>query len=617
MGCLAGAAARQPGRGKELLVEGVIRRPDALRSNAGAARARRAKGHLPVLVLAALVAAMGCLNLWSGLLANGPGRVAFLRHTAHVPLIALYGSRSLIMLFGLGLIMVARSLARRKRQAWRMAVALLAVSPFLHLTKGLDWEEALLSIGMLAPLFLYRSAFWAANDRPSARQGALAALGLLGFAALYGPAGFLLLKRDFRPVVTPRLAAQQTAYLLAFGNAERALHARTHRAQWFEGSLPFLSAFSIGYAVFMLLRPVLARGGAGAAERATVRRLLTRWGGPPLSRFALLPDKRYLMDAEATTEPSLLSWAIAYVVKGRVAVALGDPIGDPDHAPEAVAAFLDFCAQHDWVPALYQVTPRHLDIYREMFQLKVLRVGEDPILDLGSFSLKGKTFQDVRTAMNKMGRAGILFEEWQAEHRESDNTLAQMADISEVWLRRHRGEEKTFALGRFDPESDLFRDSRVFIARSGEQDLGRVWGFVTCVPIYGPAGTVGGWALDLMRRRDEAPSGIMEFLIGSAALLFQGEGATGFSLGLSPLSEACPDTPDPAEDALLARGRSLLFERFNRYYSFKGLHAFKEKFCPQWEPRYLIYQTNATLAPTIYAVLKAHSPGGLRTFVMK
>jgi phosphatidylglycerol lysyltransferase len=588
-------------------------RPDTLRPKASAARARRAKGRLPVLVLAALVAAMGCLNLWSGLLANGPGRGAFLRHTAHVPLIALYGSRSLIMLFGLGLIMLARSLARRKRQAWRIAVVLLSISPFLHLTKGLDWEEALLSIGMLIPLVFYRSAFWAANDRPSARQGALAALGLLGFAALYGPMGFLLLRRDFRPVVTPRLALQQTAHLLAFGNAERALHARTHRAQWFEGSLPLLSAFSIGYAVFMLLRPVLARGGAGAAERTTVRRLLTRWGGPPLSRFALLPDKRYLTDAESAGEPS---WAVAYVVKGRVAVTLGDPIGDPDHAPEAVAAFLDFCAQHDWVPALYQVTARHLDTFRGMFQLKALRVGEEPILDLESFSLKGKPFQDIRTAINKMGRMGIRFEERKA-HCESEDALAQMADISEAWLRRHRGEEKTFALGRFDPGSDLFHDSRVFVARGGEEEPQRVWGFVTCVPVYGPAGTIQGWALDLMRRRDDAPSGIMEFLIGSAALQFRQEGAKQFSLGLSPLSEACPDTPDPAEDALLARGRTLLFERFNRYYSFKGLHAFKEKFSPRWEPRYLIYQTNATLAPTVYAVLKAHSPGGLRTFILK
>jgi phosphatidylglycerol lysyltransferase len=594
----------------------MILRRDTFRSKASAARARRAEGRLPVLVLAALVAAMGCLNLWSGLLANGPGRGAFLRHTAHVPLIALYGSRS-TMLLGLGLIMLARSLARRKRQAWRIAVVLLGVSPFLHLTKGLDWEEALLCAGMLGLLFSYRSAFWAANDRPSARQGALAALGLLGFAALYGPAGFLLLRRDFRPVVTPRLAVQQTAYLLAFGNAERALHARTHRAQWFEGSLPFLSAFSIGYAVFMLLRPVLARGGAGASERATVRRLLTGWGGPPLSCFALLPDKRYLMDAE--TAPGHVSpfWAVAYVVKGRVAVALGDPIGDPDHAPEAVAAFLDFCAQHDWVPAFYQVTARYLDIYRGMFQLKALRVGEDPILDLETFSLKGKSFQDIRTAINKMGRGCIRFEEWRGEHRESDNTLAQMADISEAWLRRHRGEEKTFALGRFDPESDLFRDSRVFVARGGDRDPERVWGFVTCVPIYGPGGRIDGWALDLMRRRDDAPSGIMEFLIGSAALHFQQEGAKRFSLGLSPLSEACPDTPDAAEDALLARGRTLLFERFNRYYSFKGLHAFKEKFRPRWEPRYLIYQTNATLAPTIYAILKAHSPGGLRAFLHK
>src|SRR6185437_13591431 len=77
-----------------------------------------------VLILAVAVAALGLLDLWSALLARGPGRAEFLRDVVHLPLMVAHGSRTLIALFGLGLLMLARSLARRKQQAWRITVLL-------------------------------------------------------------------------------------------------------------------------------------------------------------------------------------------------------------------------------------------------------------------------------------------------------------------------------------------------------------------------------------------------------------------------------------------------------------------------------------------------------------
>ena len=101
----------------------------------------------------------------------------------------------------------------------------------------------------------------------------------------------------------------------------------------------------------------------------------------------------------------------------------------------------------------------------------------------------------------------------------------------------------------------------------------------------------------------------MEFLIASAALLFQSEGAEIMSMGLSPLSGG--NVPSAGESEIMMRGRALLYERFNYFYGFKGLHAFKEKFGPSWEARYLVYPGEAALAQTVYAVIRAHSPRGL------
>ena len=53
-----------------------------------------------------------------------------------------------------------------------------------------------------------------------------------------------------------------------------------------------------------------------------------------------------------------------------------------------------------------------------------------------------------------------------------------------------------------------------------------------------------------------------------------------------------------------------IYENVSQFYNFKGLHAFKEKFNPEWSPRYLIYGGAANLVPGWLAVTQANSGGG-------
>jgi phosphatidylglycerol lysyltransferase len=571
-----------------------------------------------VRLLALLVMLLGLLNLWSALLARGPGRALFLHETVHLPLVITHASRTIVAIFGLGLLMLARSLARRKRQAWRLTLLMLIIAPFAHIAKGLDWEEALVCLALAGGLLWERNSFFAANDPPKARQGALAAASLFLFAAVYGPVGFFLLRHEYRPRVTISSSVLQTLEAISLVSEDPSyLQPRTKRGLWFENSLPLIAVFALGYGAFMLLRPVLPPlplAERHARERALAQHLLQLWGGPPLSAFAtLLADKRYLFStADINAVPN---WAIGYVLIGRHAVALGDPLGDPGKANEAITSFLTLCLRQDWNPVFYQVTDRFLPHYRSQ-SLKALRVGNEALISLPVFSLTGKRFQDLRTALNKAAKNNIALEDWNTRaFNEDPDTTKQLAAISEEWLRNQKGQEKTFALGHFDPASDLFQQSRLLLAR--ETETRRILAFTTFVPIYGEAHHVVGWNLDLMRRADAALPGITEFLITSAALLFQKEGAEVLSLGLSPLSPSEDNSIDLAEDEMIARGRALLYERFNYFYSFHGLHAFKEKFAPVWPPRYLIYSSNTDLAHAIYAVVNAHSPGGLWRFLRK
>ena len=333
--------------------------------------------------------------------------------------------------------------------------------------------------------------------------------------------------------------------------------------------------------------------GTTDAAQTRARRLLERWGGAPLLFFALLPDKRYLFGETDGRE-----WGIAYRLVGRHALALGDPLGDPGAAPEAVAGFLTQCRQHGWRPSFYQVTSAHLDTYRAAGMHSV-KVGEDAQIGLSDFSLAGKRFKNLRNDLRRIEKAGVVLEAFGPDAPPTVGATEEMAEISEGWRSAHRAKEGSFAMGGFDPQSGLFRASRFFIARDAGSS--RMLAFTTFVPAFG-AGETQGWTLDLMRRRPDALHGVMDFLIISAAQTFTEEGAERVSLGLSPLAGA----DEAAETAAVSHVRRFLFTRLNRVYNFQGLHTFKGKFATDWEPRYLIYQHGLGLTATAGAILKAH-----------
>src|SRR5436853_3840521 len=65
-------------------------------------------------------------------------------------------ARVVTLAFGLGLVWLSRSLAQRRRRAWQLAVAVVIGLSVSHLIKGLDFEEALVTLALLVALARYR-----------------------------------------------------------------------------------------------------------------------------------------------------------------------------------------------------------------------------------------------------------------------------------------------------------------------------------------------------------------------------------------------------------------------------------------------------------------------------
>jgi len=75
----------------------------------------------------------------------------------------------------------------------------------------------------------------------------------------------------------------------------------------------------------------------------------------------------------------------------------------------------------------------------------------------------------------------------------------------------------------------------------------------------------------------------MEYLFLQLMLWGKQEGYSWFNLGMAPLS----GLEDHALAPLWNRLGAFVFRHGEHFYNFQGLRQYKEKFDPEWEPRYL------------------------------
>lgn len=282
---------------------------------------------------------------------------------------------------------------------------------------------------------------------------------------------------------------------------------------------------------------------------------------------------------------------MAYVAKGRVALALGDPIGPEEDVADALAGFRAYCAGNDWQPAFYQTLPDYLDAY-EAAGFDALGIGQEAVVDLQSFTLAGGANKSLRTNVNKFTRLGHRAELHEPPLPES--LLRELRIISDDWLTMVEGKEMRFSLGWFD--DDYVRNSRVMAVHTPE---GWISAFGNVVPEY----QRNEITIDLMRRRQEIESGTMDFLFVSLFEWAREHGYATFNLGLSALA----GVGEAPEDPSVERALHYVYEHVNQFYSFQGLHAFKEKFHPAWSPRFLIYLGPASLPAVALAMTHAIS----------
>lgn len=491
-----------------------------------------------------------------------------------VPLSLVEASSLLASIAGSALLIVARGVYRKLNGAYVLALFLCLAGSVFALLKGFDYEEASLLAASAAALFASRRQFYrktALLDAPFSTGTVVSIMAVL--ITVWWFAQFSYKHIEYAGTLWWRFEYQAEA-------------SRSLRAIFGAGVVLLLVA------VARLLRPPPQRPAYPTAEELRLAAGIVRAQSSVDANLVLMGDKHLLLSEDRDA-------FLMYGVRGASWIALGDPFGPAGALEELGWRFRELADAHGGRVAFYQARPASLPAYLDM-GLMPLKLGEYATVPLREFSLEGSRRKGMRYVLGRGEREGLHLEI--VPRAAVPPWIEELRAISDAWLAHKNTREKRFSLGAFS--ADYLANFDIAILRH----RGRAVAFANLLT----TGTRQQAAIDLMRHTADAPEDTMMFLLLRLVLHFKAEGYEGFCLGMAPLSgmEKHPLAP------LWHRFGHLLYNRGEHFYNFHGLRAFKEKFDPVWEPRYLV--TGGGLSPLLVLTdIAALIAGGIEGVLKK
>ncbi|MGH3390695.1 MAG: bifunctional lysylphosphatidylglycerol synthetase/lysine--tRNA ligase LysX, partial [Actinomadura sp.] len=505
--------------------------------------------------------------------------------------------------YGLALILLSIGVRRRKKAAWRITVALFtllfALFSLYVLIEYLDPQEPLNTGEVIAAscygpalvlLVAARREFCTLPDRAN-RRFALTSFGAL--LVISGVIGTALVQLTDRDPLGGFWTYPLYALLQAFIGANVTGQAFDVEVPgWVDVSLGMVGVGLLLMTLWALFRPGRREAVLRPAEELPARALLAEYGDQDsLGYFALRRDKDVIVGSSGRA-------AISYRVEGAVSLASGDPLGDPEAWDGAIEAWLAECRAHAWIPGVVSASERGATAYRR-HGLDALELGDEAILELAHFNLRGRTRQ-IRQAVRRVERAGYtvrIRRHGQIPPEEMDELIRR----ADQWREGEVERGFSMALGRLgDPT-----DGRCVMVEALDAQ-GEPRGLLSFVP-WGRTGL----SLDLMRRDRDAENGLNEFMVAKLAEKAATVGAKKISLNFAMLRSAFE-----RGSQLGAGPVSRLCYRFltfaSRFWQLESLYLANAKYQPVWRPRFVCYDQSRDIVRIGLAFARAE--GFLPTF---
>jgi lysyl-tRNA synthetase, class II len=539
-------------------------------------RAAGARKPRAPLVLGLLAAAAGLAVLatavhpgWHGLLALAVGAI---------DPFGLAIAKGLIVADAVGLLLIARSLTRGSRRAWRAALALLAASFGLQLLHDVELPQALVSLTLLGAFWHWRWSFTGRGDPGGPRRAAIFAgtgLGVVYVVAVATVAVHAVL-RDQAATIGGSLR-QAAAALVGID----AGHPSTRFSSDLSTTFATAAAALVAAALYFALRAPRSGARQTADQRRIVNELVQSSRPDTLAYFALRHDKAYFVAASGRA-------ALAYRALSGIALVSGDPIGDPAAIDDLLDQFAAHCRARAWRIAVIGVSADRRAAWQHI-GLRAIYVGDEAVVDPARFTLDGRVMRKVRQSVTRLQRAGFRTRVVRARDMTEDDWRA----IDEV-SRAYEPDKPVqgFSMAADDFRTPEFADA-VFVIGD---DAGGAAGYLHFVPV--PAST--GLSLSAMRRVPDTPNGFTEFLLAETFAWSREHGVSLVSLNFNAFGRLLRGEYEPRLRHHLARWGVHQLERVAQV---ERLHDFNRKFLPDWQPRYFACESLADLPAAVLVLL--------------
>ncbi len=317
-------------------------------------------------------------------------------------------------------------------------------------------------------------------------------------------------------------------------------------------------------------------------EKEQVKQILQQYGDDTLAYFHLQHNRKYFFS------PSGKSF-VSYKVLNKVAIVAGNPVGPEDEIRMLMQSFIHYAKSWQLKPFFVGLSDKYLALLNDL-HMKILKIGEEAMLDLPSFDQDGLK-KKVRRAVRHVEKLGVEIFFCNAQTLPK-SFYADIYALSKKWLANKGKKEKGFVmtLGRIPNQFD--KDCQFAIAIQNT----KIQGFLCFTPVY----TKRMLSLDICRREDNACNGLTEFLIIKSAEYFKERGVQKISLNFATFS-GVTETHVSIKHKILYTTAQIL----KKMYKSDTLREFNEKFSPSWKNRYIAYTSKRNLPFYLLAILRA------------
>jgi phosphatidylglycerol lysyltransferase len=475
---------------------------------------------------------------------------------------------------GVALLILARGLYRRLDGAWWITMTLLAAGILASLLKGIDYEEASLLGLLFLVLGVSRARFY---RRSSILEEPFSVEWIASIAVVVGLAVWLAII-SYQDVPYEHDLWWQFAFDEDASRVARAV---------------LMSVLvTAGYALWSLLSPAHPDQAPATAEEIERAAEIVARSSDTFANLVLLGDKKLLFDEAGDA-------FIMFQRSGSSLIAMGDPVGNRQRFPRLAWAFRELCDRAAKRPVFYQASAEMLPLYLDL-GMSLAKLGEEARVKLTDFSLEGPKRGDLRNEHRRALRDGASFKVLTPD--EVSEHIEELQAISDEWLIEKSTGEKGFSVGRFD-RAYVQRFPHACVVRGG-----KIVAFATLWRTRSKEEL----SVDLMRYGKNAPRGTMDYLFIELMLWGKHEGYRWFNLGMAPLAglEKHPMAPFWHKLGIMVRRYG------GTFYNFEGLRRYKEKFAPEWRPRYLA-SPGGLAVPGVALDAAALIAGGIREVISK